>query len=629
MEKRYFTIGMAGHIDHGKTTLTKALTNIDTDRLKEEKERQISIELGFARLYEDDKMQISVVDVPGHERFIRQMIAGVAGIDLVVLVVAADEGVMPQTKEHLDILSFLGIKTGIVAITKVDLVDDELLKIVQEDLRAELSETTFAHAPFVFVDSLKKTGINQLKTLIIQMLQTVPMRDIRGDFRLPIDQVFSMKGQGQIVRGTVYEGMVHEGEQLTILPNNTAVRVRQIQVHHQRANIASAGQRAAINIVGSDKGMVARGDVLVSSTHFPVTTQIDVSLMFTKELNHEVKQRMPIKCHIGTSEVMGKIIFFDRNKVENERNEVLCQLRLDEPIVAKRGDRFILRRPSPAETIGGGWVIDPNGQTYRFGHETIVKLQRKKEGTKEERLLHILEKEKGAHKKQLLSKSPLLPTDFNQVVTKEGWIEYGNQYYTHITILQSVKEEIKDNLTTFHQNNPMHKGVNKAELIQSMRDRYPVHLLEYALQIGEKHERWKRDGQYVAHINFRPQIPQQWQKRVKQLLQHLQKDDWQTANFDQYFHQADIPDDVKKDISHYLIENNEVIQLDTFIVWHHDVFSFYMNKLKKETAQTFETKSAKDILGFSRKYLIPFLERLDEDGYTKREGNKRIWLLKG
>ena len=328
MEKRYFTIGMAGHIDHGKTSLTKALTNVDTDRLKEEKERQISIELGFAPLYEDDEIQISVIDVPGHERFIRQMIAGVAGIDLVVLVVAADEGVMPQTREHLDILKFLGVKNGLVAISKIDRVDEEFIELVKDDILEELTGSVFEGAPFVLVDSLSKKGIDELKDLIIKTLKEQEMRDAKGAFRLPIDQVFTVKGQGTVVRGTVYEGTVEEGQTLKIMPEGLEVKARQIQVHHKQAQKAYAGQRTAINLSGVSKEDLERGDVLVSSEHFIVTKTVDVAIRVVEDLDHMVKQRMPIKLHIGTTEVMGRIVFFDRNELKEENGEILCQLRL-------------------------------------------------------------------------------------------------------------------------------------------------------------------------------------------------------------------------------------------------------------------------------------------------------------
>lgn len=407
MKKRFYTIGMAGHIDHGKTSLTKALTNVDTDRLKEERERQISIELGFAMLYEDDEIQISVIDVPGHERFIRQMIAGVAGIDLVILVVAVDEGVMPQTKEHLDILKFLGLKKGIIAITKIDRVDKDLIELVKEDILATLKETVFEDAPFVLVDSLSNKGIEELKERIITHLKNLEMRDTKGAFRLPIDQVFTVKGQGTVVRGTIYEGTIEEGQMLKIMPKGLDVRARQIQVHHQKKQKAFAGQRAAINLSGVDKESINRGDVLVSSEQFIVTKIIDVSIRIVADLNSQIKQRMPIKLHLGTSEVMGRIVFFDRNEVNGEDGEILCQLRLEKEILTKRGDRFILRRPSPAETIGGGWVIDPKGNKYRFGGKTIEELEKKKEGSPEERLIAVLAEAKSLTLPELIKRTGL------------------------------------------------------------------------------------------------------------------------------------------------------------------------------------------------------------------------------
>ena len=396
---------MAGHIDHGKTSLTKALTNVDTDRLKEEKERQISIELGFAPLYEDEEIQISVIDVPGHERFIRQMIAGVAGIDLVVLVVAGDEGVMPQTREHLDILGFLGIRNGIVAITKIDRVDEEFVDLVKDDIFEELQGTVFENSPFVLVDSLSMKGIDELKNLIVDTLKEQEMRDVKGAFRLPIDQVFTVKGQGTVVRGTVYEGSVEEGQTLMIMPKGIEVRGRQLQVHHKPAKKAFAGQRVAINLSNVTKEDLERGDVVVSSEHFNVTRTIDVAIRVVEDLDYMVKQRMPIKCHIGTAEVMGRIVFFDRNDLKEENGEILCQLRLEHEIVTKRGDRFIIRRPSPQETIGGGWVIDPRGEKYRFGVQTIEELEKKKVGTPKERMIAALTEGKSLILSELIKRT--------------------------------------------------------------------------------------------------------------------------------------------------------------------------------------------------------------------------------
>ncbi|WP_080846170.1 selenocysteine-specific translation elongation factor [Cytobacillus gottheilii] len=623
--KRFFTIGMAGHIDHGKTTLTKALTNVDTDRLKEEKERQISIELGFAPLYEDDELQISVIDVPGHERFIRQMIAGVAGIDLVVLVVAADEGVMPQTKEHLEILGFLGIKQGIVAITKSDRVEEEFIQLVQEDIKEELVGTVFEDAPFMLTDSLSLRGITELKEEIISKLKEQDTRDVKGEFRLPIDQVFSVKGQGTVVRGTVYEGAIEEGQALTILPRGLEVRARQLQVHHKQASLAFAGQRVAINLAGASKDEMKRGDVLVSSEHFAVTRTIDVSIKVVDDLEYMVKQRMPIKCHIGTSEVMGRIVFFDRNDLTEDHEEILCQLRLDEEIVAKRGDRFILRRPSPQETIGGGWVIDPNGRKYRFGLNTIEELDKKKMGTPEERVIDLLTEEKSLSVGELVLKTSLDEGTIKEILQNEPFVQVNKSDFTLKKLQLLIEEEVYDQLNDYHQLHPLKQGLKKAELLQSLQNQYPKALLEFVINKGEEIGLFIRNGQFIRHQHFTPHVPSNWQKRTENMLLALQKDGMQVSYFNDYYTDAGLPENLQGDVKKFLQDTGEVVALDDVFYWHGNHFRAAVEKLKQQTANVFDVGEAKEILGLSRKYMIPFLERLDALGMTYREENKRVW----
>lgn len=629
MDKRYFTIGMAGHIDHGKTSLTKALTNVDTDRLKEEKERQISIELGFAPLYEDDEIQVSVIDVPGHERFIRQMIAGVAGIDLVVLVVAADEGVMPQTREHLEILDFLGIRGGIIAITKIDRVDEEFIDLVKEEILDELTGTVFENSPVALVDSLSKKGIDDLKSLILTTLKEQEMRDAKGAFRLPIDQVFTVKGQGTVVRGTVYEGNVEEGQTLKIMPKGIEVRARQLQVHHKPAQKAFAGQRAAINLSGVSKEDLERGDVLVSSEHFIVTNTIDVAVRVVDDLEHMVKQRMPIKCHIGTAEVMGRIVFFDRNELKEETGEILCQLRLEEEVVTKRGDRFILRRPSPQETIGGGWVIDPRGDKYRFGQKTVEELEKKKEGTPVERITAALYEAKSLSLTELIKRTALdEETLKNHLETSEEFILYNGKEYTLHSLIESIEEDITDRLAEFHEGAPMKAGMNKAELLQTMQKRFPKSLLEYVVDHGITSGTFKRKDQFVALSSFMPHVPKNWQKRTENMLDDLKKDGLKTKYFEDYMKSAGIPDNLKIDLVRFLEDEGHVMPLDAQYFWHGDLFREAVTMLQKQTGPEFEVGDAKDILDLSRKYMIPFLERLDTLRLTKRVENKRVWVLK-
>nr|WP_295969709.1 selenocysteine-specific translation elongation factor [uncultured Bacillus sp.] len=625
MNKRYFTIGMAGHIDHGKTTLTKALTNVDTDRLKEEKERQISIELGFAPLYEDDEIEISVVDVPGHERFIRQMIAGVTGIDLVVLVVAADEGVMPQTKEHLDILRFLGVKNGIVAITKIDRVEDEFVELVKEDILAELQHTVFEEAAFVLVDSLSHRGIEELRSMIIERLKGLEMRDIRGAFRLPIDQVFTVKGQGTVVRGTVYEGSVQEGQVLKVLPKGLNVRARQIQVHHHPKERAFAGQRTAINLSGVAKEELERGDVLVSSEHFIVTKTIDVAIHMVSELDYIVKQRMPIKCHIGTAEVMGRIVFFDRNEIETNKDEILCQLRLEEEIVTKRGDHFILRRPSPQETIGGGWVIEPRGEKYKFGYRTIEQLQRKKAGTPKERLTAALVEEKCLLLPELIQRTSLDEETILDEIKSDDFILFYDKEYTLRSLIETIQEDMIDRLSFYHSHNSMKYGMNKAELFHSIEKTFKKSLLEYALEQLLGNGVLRKKDQFIALQDFAPSVPKSWQKRTDNLLVKLQGDGYNVHYLSDYLQAEGIPEYLTYDLKRYLEDQELVVSLDGQYYWHGSVFKKAVEILRKKTGKEFTILEAKEVLGLSRKWMIPFLEKLDQLQLTKRIENGRVW----
>lgn len=630
MGDRFYTIGMAGHIDHGKTTLTKALTNIDTDRLKEEKERNISIELGFAPLKLKSDIQVSVIDVPGHERFIRQMIAGVAGIDLVMLIVSADEGVMPQTKEHLDILSLLGIKKGIVVVTKIDRVDEELLELVQEDIAMEVEGTFLENAPFVFVDSLSGKGIDHLKEVIEENLTDVPSRDAKGAFRLPIDQVFTVHGQGTVVRGTIYEGSIQEGDILEILPQGVKVRARQLQVHHEKKEKGFAGQRTAINLGGVTKEDVKRGDVLVSTQQYSTTSTIDISLQALKGLDHPLKQRGHIKLHLGTAEVYGKIIFFDRNELAGDEAEtILCQLRLDEPIVTRRGDRFILRRPTPVETIGGGFVIDPNGEKYKFGEQTIHLLERKKEGTPLERIIDTLKEEKFLSVGQLQKLADLaedvVSTALEELRENEQMIETEQGEVVLTSIFEEIVELISRDLEEFHEETPLREGKSKAEVLHSLKQSYPIKLLEFTLTKSEQDHQLSRRGQFIALAQFEPHFPKKWAKRMEQVVNELENQGMQVEAWEYVVGRAGLPVNFQEDLKHYLIRTQKVIALDEkhFVSANH--LRGAIKNLRDKTNDEFELQDAKEVLQLSRKYLVPFMELLDQLKLTVRIETKRQW----
>ncbi|PFA67928.1 selenocysteine-specific translation elongation factor [Bacillus sp. AFS015802] len=621
MRKRYYTIGMAGHIDHGKTTLTKALTSVDTDRLKEEKERRISIEPGFASLYQDEGMEISVVDVPGHERFIRQMIAGVAGIDLVILVVAADEGVMPQTKEHLDILSLLGIRQGIVVLTKTAKVEEDLREMAREEVIEELKDTVFEGSPILLADSVTGEGVVELKEAIISSLKKMPSRDTSGDFRLPIDQVFTIKGQGAVVRGTIYEGSLETGQELSVLPQGIHTRAKQIQVHHHKAEKGYAGQRAAVNLSGVDYKELKRGNVLVSSTHFFITNTIDVSLKVLNASQYDIRQRMTVMVHSGTSEVMGKLVFFDRNKVHADTDTILCQIRLDEHIVVKRGDRFIVRRPSPVETIGGGWIIKPNGGKYPFGEETIAFLQSEMDGTPGERVLKVLDRHKSVRRDFLMKEVSLQEERLDESLQEKDWIHLSDSTITHRKIVKECQNMLDQILTKFHDDFPLLKGVNRGELKQHLSE-YPGALVDYALEQG----RYGQENGVVHLDGFFPRLPPEWEKRCSQLLVSLERDGTQVRDMEEYFKQVGIPEKWHSDFYHFFVQEKKIVPLDERISYSIKVYNDALFRLKQHTDETFHVGEAKEVLGLSRKYMIPFLEKLDKEGLTVRIDEKRKWI---
>lgn len=629
MDSSYFTIGMAGHIDHGKTTLTKALTNVDTDRLKAEKERNISIELGFAPLRTEDGVQVSIVDVPGHERFIRQMIAGVAGIDLVILVIAADEGVMPQTKEHLEILEFLGIERCIVAISKIDQVEQDLLEIVEEDIKEGLAGSIFQYAPFVHVDSVSERGITKLKELIFTELKSVKKRNAYGAFRLPIDQVFSVQGQGTIVRGTVYEGVVQKGNQLTILPAGHKVKARQIQVHHQDMEQARAGQRTAINLGGADKENVRRGDVLVDSDHFLISNTIDVTIKFVDELASPLKQRAPVRLYIGTSEVSGKIVFFDRNEVKQGAEETLCQIRLEEDVVIRRGDHFILRRPTPVETLGGGWVIQPNGGKYRFGKETLEMLQKKKEGTPEDLIQDVLTKHKLLDKKQLIQLTSIDENEINKAIRSglndDIILEVPGNRYALTASFTELRKEVSGELATYHERYPMRPGMSKAELVQLISKYYPKPFIDYCLNRLMEQDSLHKTDQFIAEPLFKPHLPKKWKARMEQVIASIEYDSFTPKKWEEYIKETPLAKDDANELNNFLIQTGQAYQLTDEILIHQAAFHEALTKIKGQTEDTFKLNEAKDALGISRKYLIPFLELLDSLKMTTRQDDVRKW----
>jgi selenocysteine-specific elongation factor len=623
MTEVYYTIGMAGHIDHGKTTLTRALTGVDTDRLKEEKERNISIEPGYAPLILDNGIHVSIVDVPGHERFIRQMIAGVAGIDLVLLVIAADEGVMPQTKEHLQILKFLGIKKCMIVVSKIERVEKELLELAVDEINELLSETDYKDAPILYVDSLSGNGIPELKQAIHKELNNLNQRDRNGSFRLPIDQAFTVQGHGTVVRGTVFEGIVTKDSQLTLLPSEKKIKIRQIQVHNQETEQAQAGQRVALNITGATKDEIKRGDVLVDSENFQVTNTIDISLQLASSLSIPLKQRSPVKLHVGTTEAYGKIVFFDRNEVQESTDEVLCQIRLDEEIVVRLGDRFILRRPTPVETLGGGWIIQPQAQKYRFGEETITMLKKQMERSPSEIIDDLLHTHKLLPKLRLIQLSSIQEEEVEEILSSGKYIKVNEKGYSLKRTVSELNDVILKKLTNYHEEFPLRIGISKAELLQVVKQ--DKNLIEYCINELKQSRVIKKEEQYLSVATFCPNLPK---GPMENIVASLLNDGIQPKKWADYINEFAIKNQASNELKAYLLKTTQAFLLGEDTLIHKNAFDKAIARLQAQTSDRFSLSEAKESLSLSRKYLIPFLELLDEQQLTFREEGNRVWIKK-
>ncbi|WP_448974037.1 selenocysteine-specific translation elongation factor [Oribacterium sp.] len=473
---KHIIIGTAGHIDHGKTSLIRALTGRETDRLKEEQDRGITIELGFTWFDLKDGTRCGVIDVPGHEKFIQQMVSGVCGMDMVLLVVAADEGIMPQTREHLDILSLLGIENCIVVLTKCDLVDEDWISMVKEDIREEFRGTMLEKAEIVEVSTKTGAGIDGCKDAIMEMVKTLPEKSPSGLPRLPIDRVFSLQGLGTIVTGTLISGTLTKGDAVEIYPKRLPVRIRNIQVHEQDAEQAVAGQRVALNLTGLKKGDIKKGAVLARENSFENTRLLDAKVRILPSSQRTIKNRERLHFLTGTTELLCRIILLDKEELE-AGEEGYCQILLEQDMVFAKGDPFLLRFYSPVETIGGGTVLEANAKKKkRFREEEIDALRRKEEGSLEETLeTYFLEAKFGASLKEagkdLSSENEELLPLVEELCVNGKLYELPLQQgtvYLHGDNKIYWETKCKEELEKFRKAHPYRIGMAKAELREKL-----------------------------------------------------------------------------------------------------------------------------------------------------------------
>ena len=475
-------IGTAGHVDHGKTCLIKALTGMDTDRLKEEKKRGITIENGFADMLYGD-YNISIIDVPGHEKFVRNMLAGIGGIDLVLLIVGLDEGIMPQTAEHFDILKMLKIKRGIVVLTKDDLVEDDDWKaLVEEDVKEFLSGSFMEDAPIIRVSSYTGKNIEELKKLIGEELEKIPERDILpGAFRLPVDRVFTIEGHGTVITGTLMEGSVAVGDEIEIYPEETPVKVRNVQVHGENTDRAYAGQRTAINLAGIKKSDVNRGDVLAAPGSLENSLMVDAAVEMFDDTTRTLLDGSRVHFYCGSSESLAKVVLMDREFLD-KGSHGYAQLRLETPVAVKKGDRFIIRFYSPVESIGGGVILDACPAKHKRNDKSVIADMKIRETGSLKDILAVEAKEAGQNlitlKTAAVRLSSLLAdvTKAAEELEKEGVLHRIQAFdgaYIHRDYIERVKETAENILKAYHDENPLSVGMDREEfrsrLIRTLR----------------------------------------------------------------------------------------------------------------------------------------------------------------
>ncbi|MGI9860660.1 selenocysteine-specific translation elongation factor [Moorella naiadis] len=628
----YIIVGTAGHVDHGKTVLVKALTGVDTDRLKEEKERGISIELGFAPLTLPSGRQLGLVDVPGHERFIRQMLAGVGGMDLVMLVVAADEGVMPQTREHLAIIDLLRVKKGIIVITKIDLVEAEWLELVRDEVRQAVKGTVLADAPLVTVSAFTGEGIAELRQQLDALAAVTPPRPAAGQVRLPIDRVFSVTGFGTVVTGTLWSGSISVGDELEIQPEGLKTRARNLQVHGLTVKEARAGQRVAVNLAGIETEAIHRGSSLLTPNFLKPTLRLDAGFKLLAEAR-PLANRSRVHFYLGTSEALGRVVLLDRDELTGGQ-EALVQLLMEEPVVANREDRFILRSYSPMDTIGGGLILDPLPPRHRrFQAGVLASLQRRLEGSPEKILAQVvLEHRDGLEWREAAARASLsleetrsLLQDMataGQVVLLAGDNDF---YVVDAGRYQEWWQNVARTLEDFHRRYPLRSGLTREELRSRHFSALPARVFQALLENWEREGRIQLAANTVSLAGFTPRISAEQQQLARSLEEKYRTSGWQPPTCKELLEAYQLPPAELEELLHYLVRQGVLVKINEEFYWYREALETAREAMKKlGTNGPFGLAEARDALGSSRKYVLPLLEYLDQVRFTRRIGDRRV-----
>ena len=631
---RHVVLGTAGHVDHGKTALIKALTGTDTDRLKEEKERGITIELGFASLKLPSGQTLGVVDVPGHEKFIKHMVSGAAGIDLVMMIIAADEGIMPQTKEHLNICSLLGIRTGLVALTKIDMVENDWLELVKTEIQDFLKGTFLEGVPVIPVSALKQKGIDELTAALDTVVQNIPEKNDCGIFRLPVDRVFTMKGFGTVVTGTLISDSISVGEDVLILPEEINTRIRGIQVHNQPTQEATAGQRTAINLQGIEKESLQRGDVLARYGTIVPSIRLDVYIDYLKNNAKSLKNRTLTRLHTGTSEIIARVILIEKDELA-PGEKGFAQLILEKKDVVVAGDRFVLRSYSPITTIGGGLIIDPLPPKHkRLNKKVIEELATLLNGTLPKKIEVILERagfagtnlrhlvfRLGTNAKNIKEALQSILSQKSALITdKEETNIISASFYEKLA--QSAAEIISQ----YQKKNPLREGISKEELKASLGRDISPKLFFMLLQNLADQKKIEVDKETVRLFGHKVTLADDLNSIRQAILKIYNEAGLTPSSFKDVINNFQDKKTEAQNIIKLLLKDGSLIKINEELIFTREALDNlrknYKALLVKEGKAT--PVSFKELTGLSRKYIIPLMEYFDTDKLTMRVGDHRI-----
>ena len=629
-------IGTAGHVDHGKTMLVKALTGIETDRLKEEKKRGITIEIGFAYVDFDNGERAGIIDVPGHEKFIKNMLAGAGGIDLAILVVAADEGFMPQTVEHLGILQLLGIQKGVVVITKTDMVEEEWLQVIREDIAEHVKGTFLENAPVVPVSAYTGQGIGELKALLQDLVAQVGSKNTHRPFRIPIDRVFSVEGFGTVITGTLIEGQLKVGDEVMVYPKELESRVRNLQVHGKDVETAYAGQRVAVNLANLKKTDLIRGDVLAKPQSMGRTMMLDVRLTVLPQSERVIENNMQVHLYHETRAMLCKVVLLDREELKAGESGY-AQLRLAEELCAKAGDRFVVRFYSPLETIGGGVILDPSPVKHKRNDPAVLQaIQVRESGSSSDLVLQCIT-EQGAkfqNRKAMMKALTMPEPEFNQELESllaEGQVvEYAKDRYLAASTLDALGDTLSQMLQEYHKANPLQAGMRKDEVRQKLLKGLDVPSCDGIFALLEQAGRIQTTSQQVALAGFEVQYPPKLKKLRDQVEEIYRQAGFEVPSVDEVYQKFQGDKEACKQVVQAMLSEETLILASPQLFFHRDNYEKALSLVREHFAhnETMTLAQFRDLLGTSRKYALPLLEYWDRIKVTRKVGDNRVLIEK-